>query len=181
MTVEGISASSDSRTSSRSDMWLDGLFTGMIGALAVAAWYFVLDVAAGRPLYTPALLGAWLLHGADAGATAVQIAPLEIAAYTAFHFVSFIVVGIVFSWLMMLFERFPIVFFVLIVLFACLTVGFFALDAVLGAQLTGKLQPWTIVVANVLAAAGMAVYQWKRHPGVIRNVDRLWQDEDDRT
>jgi hypothetical protein len=178
MTVDGISASSDSRTSS-SDMLLDGLFTGMIGALAVAVWYFILDVAAGRPLYTPALLGSWLLHGAAAGTGAVQVAPLEIAAYTAFHFVSFVVVGVVFSWLMTLIEKFPIVFFVLIVLFASLTVGFFALDAVLGAQLTGKLQPWTVVVANLLAALGMSLYQWKRHPQAIRNVDRLWQDEDD--
>lgn len=177
MTVDHISEAGGSRSFTRSDMLLDGLFTGMIGALAVAVWFLILDAAAGRPLYTPALLGAWLMHGAAAGAAPVTVAPLEVAAYTAFHFVSFIVVGIAFSWLMTLFEKFPIVFFVLVVLFACLMVGFFALDAVLGAQLTGSLQAWTIVVANLLAALGMSLYQWKRHPRAIRNVDRLWQDE----
>jgi len=179
MTVDQISAASGSRTSSRGDMLLDGLFTGMIGALAVAVWFLILDVAAGRPLYTPALLGAWLLHGARAGAAAVAIAPLEIAAYTAFHFVAFIAVGIAFSWLMTLFERFPIMFFVLLVLFVSLMVGFFGLDVALGAQLMGKLQAWTIVVANLLASAGMALYQWKQHPRVLKRVERLWQDEED--
>ena len=179
MTVDQLSAASDSRTFSRSDMLLDGLFTGMIGALAVAVWFLILDVAAGRPLYTPALLGAWLLHGAQAGATAVEVAPLEIAAYSAFHFVAFISVGIVFSWMMTLFEKFPIMFFVLLVLFVSLMAGFFGLDVVLGAQLAGKLQAWTIVIANLLAAIGMSLYQWKRHPRVLQRVDRLWQDEDD--
>jgi hypothetical protein len=179
MTVDQISGASDHRSASRSDMLLDGLFTGMIGALAVAVWFLILDVAAGRPLYTPALLGAWLLHGSQAGTTPVAVAPLEIAAYTAFHFVAFTTVGIVFSWMMTLFERFPIMFFVLLVLFVSLMVGFFGLDIVLGAQLTGKLQAWTIVVANLLAALGMALYQWKRHPRALQRVERLWQDEDD--
>lgn len=179
MTADQISTARDNRTSSGSDMLLDGLFTGMIGALAVAVWFLILDVAAGRPLYTPALLGAWLMHGAQAGAVAVQVAPLEVATYTAFHFVAFVTVGIVFSWMMTLFEKFPIMFFVLLVLFVSLMVGFFGLDIVLGAQLTGKLQAWTIVIANLLAAAGMALYQWKRHPRALKRVEKLWQDEDD--
>jgi hypothetical protein len=35
---------------------------GLIGAAAVAMW-FVYDTAMGRPLYTPALLGAAILKG----------------------------------------------------------------------------------------------------------------------
>jgi hypothetical protein len=180
MTVDQISGRSQSRPSSTGDMLLDGLFTGMIGALAVAAWFLVLDLTAGRPLYTPALLGSVLLHGTGALAGPVTIAPLEVAAYTAFHAVAFTVVGITFSYLMTLFERFPIMFFVLLVLFLCLMVGFFAYDAALGARLTGQLQAWTVVVANLLASAGMAFYQWKRHPRALARVEKLWEDEDDR-
>lgn len=162
------------QTSSISDTLLDGLFTGMIGALAVAIWFLILDVAAGRPLYTPALLGTVLLGG---GNGPVSVAALPVAAYTAFHFVSFVGVGIVFSYLMNLFEKFPIMFFVLLVAFLSLSVGFFVLDIALGAQLTGKLSAWSVVVANLLAAAGMVFYQWKRHPRALKNVDRLWEDE----
>jgi hypothetical protein len=68
-------------------------------------------------------------------------------------------------------------FFVLLVLFVSLMVGFFALDVALGAELTGRLQAWTVVVGNLLAAAGMSLYQWKRHPGALKRVDELWEDE----
>src|SRR5437867_6224992 len=159
------------------DIMLDGLFSAAIGALTVALSFLILDLAAGRPLFTPALLGTVLLHGGAAAAQGVTVAPLEVAAYTAFHFVVFIVLGLLVAWLMSLFEKFPIMFFVLLVLALCLQVGFFVLNITLGATLTGQLKPWTVVVANVLAAAGMVVYQWRRHPSVMKSIDRLWEEE----
>ena len=163
------------RTTTASDVLLDGLFTGMIGALVVALWFLVLDVIAGRPLHTPALLGTFLLHGGEAARQAT-IAPLEIAAYTAFHFIAFILVGIALSWMMTLFERFPIMFFVILVLFVCLQLAFFGLNVVLGAQIVGQFSAWSVVVANILAATGMVFYQWRRHPGVLKSVEKLWED-----
>ena len=174
MTVDRMSRPMGARTTT-SDIVLDGLFTGMIGALAVALWFLVLDMIAGRPLYTPALLGTFLLHGGEA-ARQPTIAPLEIAAYTAFHFVAFILVGLVLSWMMTIFERFPIMFFVILVLFVCLQLAFFGLNVALGAQLMGQLSAWSVVVANILAATSMALYQWKRHPGVLKSVEKLWED-----
>jgi len=178
MTVDRATESSiRGNTGSVSEILLDGLFTGMIGALAVALWFLVLDVSAGRPLYTPALLGSVLLHGSAAAAQNITIEPIVVAAYTAVHFLIFIAIGIGLSYLMNVFERFPIMFFVLLVLFLSLQVGFFALDLALGAELLGKLRPWTVVVANLLAAAGMALYQWRRHPSVMGKVEKLWQEE----
>jgi hypothetical protein len=176
MTVDQMSQTSTGRAST-SDILLDGLFTGMIGALAVAAWFFLLDLMGGRPLYTPALLGSVLLHGSSAAAQSVTVAPLEVAAYTAFHFVVFVVVGLGLSYLMTLFERVPMVGFVLLVLFLCLQVGFFALDVALGAQLMGKLRVWTVVVANVLAAGTMGLYLWKRHPRIKESLSHIWDQQ----
>ena len=176
MTVDRASSSA-SHADTASDIALDGLFTGMIGALAVAAWFFVLDLIAGHPLYTPALLGTVLLHGSQAALRDAPIAPLEIAGYTAFHFVAFVVVGLLLSYLMSLFERFPIMFFVILVVFLSLQVGFFFLNVAIGAQLLGRLPAWSVVAANVLAAVGMAWYQWKRHPGAVRGIERLWDHE----
>jgi hypothetical protein len=148
----------------------------MIGAIAVALWFLILDVAHGQPLRTPALLGAVLL-GRGNPIAEVVIDPVAIAAYTAFHFVAFTLVGVGLAYLMSVFERFPIIFFVLLVLFVCLQVGIFALDAVLGSRMIGRLQPWSVIVANLLASSGMAFYQWKRHPSAMRKIDTLWQDE----
>ena len=176
MTVDR--APGNAAANERSDLILDGLFTGMIGATLVALWFLVLDTLQGRPFYTPALLGTVMLHGGDAAAAnGAVIAPLEIAAYTAFHFVVFIVVGFVLSWMMNLFEKFPIMFFVLLVVFLALQIGFFGLNLALGAQLLGHMPAWTVITANVLAAAGMAFYQWKRHPSVMKGVEKLWQDD----
>jgi len=177
MTTDRASDAGITRSSSATDILLDGVITGMIGSVAVALWFLILDVMAGRPLYTPALLGGIMLHGSQAVAQEVVIAPLEVAAYTAFHFVAFILVGVVASYLMSLFDRFPIMFFVLLVLFLCLQVGFFFMDLALGAQLLGKLKAWTVVVANLLASGGMALYLWKRHPSALKSVEKLWQDE----
>ena len=163
--------------SSASDILLDGLFTGMIGALTVALWFLILDLAAGRPLYTPSLLGAVVLYGSEATARGIAIAPLPIAAYTALHFLVFIAVGILLSYLMNLFDRFPIMFFVLLVLFLSLQIGFFCLDLALGAQLMGRLHAWTVVVANLLASVGMALFLWKRHPRALQGIEQLWKDE----
>ncbi len=176
MTTERASKIGTTPGLSLAGVLLDGLFTGMIGAIVVAVWFLILDAAAGQPLRTPALLGGVLLHGSGSVPTQLAVAPLEVAAYTAFHFVAFVSVGIVFSYLMTLFERFPIMFFVLLVAFLCLQVGFFFMDAALGAQLLGQLRAWTVVVGNLLAALAMAFYQWKRHPNAIRGIEQLWRD-----
>jgi hypothetical protein len=177
MTVQPTPGTAARAAGNAGELVWDGLFTGMIGATLVALWFLALDVAQGRPFFTPALLGTVMLHGAQVAANGPVIAPLEIAVYTAFHFVVFVAVGFGFAWLMNLFERFPIVFFVLLVLALCLQLGFFALNLVLGAELLGLLPVWSVVVANLLAAGGMAFYQWKRHPSVMKGVEKLWQHE----
>jgi hypothetical protein len=177
MTVERIPGAAAARQSA-GEILVDGLFTGMLGALTVALWFLILDLMWGRPLYTPALLGSILLHGAGAAAGPIAMAPLEIAAYTAFHFVAFVAVGVLFAWLMSLFERFPVVFFVLVVLFACLQVGFVGLSLALHLEAPERLPAWSVMVANLLAAAAMATFQARRHPGALRGVEKLWEHTD---
>jgi len=176
MTVEQVSTASPGRVKA-GDILLDGLFTGAIGALSVALWFLILDLIGGRPLFTPALLGTVLLHGGSAAAQGVTVAPLEVAAYTAFHFLAFLIVGTAFSWLMTLFERFPIVGFVLLVLFLSLQLGFFVLNVALGSQLLGQLRAWTVVVANLLAAGSMSLFLWKRHPRIAEGLRHVWDEE----
>ena len=39
----------------------EGLIAGILGATAVAVWFFVVDLISGRPLFTPRVLGEGLL------------------------------------------------------------------------------------------------------------------------
>ena len=180
MTIEERGLASGIRRMSAGEIVMDGLFTGMLGALTVALWFLILDVAQGRPLATPALLGTVLLHGPPSAvaAAAAAPAPLAVAAYTAFHFVAFVAVGLLFSWLMNLLERFPVVFFVIVVLFACLQVGFVGLSLMLHLEAPDRLPVWSVAVANLLAAAAMALYQARRHPLAWRGVNALWEHTD---
>ncbi len=176
MTVDRVTPSTAPRADRASDIVVDGIITGMIGAVIVALWFLVLDMAAGHPLYTPAVLGNVLLHGRQAGVPST-IDPVIVAAYTAFHFVAFTVAGIALAWMVSLFERFPIMFFVILVTFVCLEIGFFAADVILGHAFADALPAWSVAIANVLAAAGMATYLWRRHPSVWRGIERLWEHD----
>ena len=51
----------------------DGVIAGLIGAAAVALWFLVFDIARGRPLLTPALLGGAVFQGiTDPGAIEIS-------------------------------------------------------------------------------------------------------------
>src|SRR5881397_485376 len=41
----------------------EGFIAGLIGAAAVALWFLIVDVIAGRPFFTPAMLGSAVFWG----------------------------------------------------------------------------------------------------------------------
>ena len=78
----------------------EGVVAGIIGATVVALWFLVVDLFAGRPLHTPEVLGRGLLgiFGRErSGITDSGGDPalLVVALYTAFHYLAFIVVGMI--------------------------------------------------------------------------------------
>jgi hypothetical protein len=155
----------------------DGLFAGAIGACLVALWYFVLDTIAGRPLFTPSLLGSVLFKGAT-DAAGIVIEPQVVAWYTAVHAMAFLGVGIVASWLATQFARFPTVGVAILFLFVIFETGFFIFAFTVGRAVLGTLGLWTIAIANLLAAAGMALYLLRRHPEALRNMNQIWTDQE---
>lgn len=155
----------------------DGFFAGTIGAGLVAAWYLALDLVGGRPLFTPALLGSVLFRGASDTA-GIVIDPQVVAWYSAVHFLAFLGVGMVASWLAAQFERFPTVGIAILFLFVIFETGFFVFALTVGRAVLGTLGLWTIAVANLLAAAGMSTYLLRRHPKALRNMNRIWTDQE---
>ena len=146
-----------------------GLFTGLVGAGVVALWFFMLDVAAGHPLRTPAALGAALLFGASNAGT-VEVNLGVVAAYTVVHLVAFFAAGVLFVAIAEQIERTPS-----LILLAAMAM--IVLDAVVGTVLAlgaqwvlGTLGVWSVVVANVLAVSAMGWYVWATHPLLRRRL-----------
>jgi hypothetical protein len=47
-----------------------------------------------------------------------------------------------------------------------------------GKNLLGSLGLWTVAVANLLAALAMAAFLWWRHPAAVRNLERIWSEQE---
>src|SRR5438067_2400125 len=47
-------------------VYAEGIRAGLVGAATIAVWFLLLDTIAGRPLYTPNVLGTALLRGVNA-------------------------------------------------------------------------------------------------------------------
>ena len=148
----------------------EGTDVGIIGGLAVALWFLVLDIIAGRPLLTPSLLGQVVLMG-DSTPDTGSIVFGAILLYTAFHFVVFALLGMGLVALVHWGTENSVVRYALLPLFLAFEVLFYGLLEVLSER-TGELFPfWGVVSANTLAAFSMALYLWIRHPAFRRSIE----------
>jgi hypothetical protein len=84
----------------------EGLATGLLGAVVVALWYIVWDVAAGRPLHTFNVLGRILLQG-DVNPGPRVFDPAATAGFLIVHVAIFLLLGMVLALLAHLGSRNP--------------------------------------------------------------------------
>lgn len=145
----------------------EGVVVGLVGAVAVAVWFLVLDTVAGRILFTPAALGSIVFHGAT-GPDAVQMEALTILGYTGFHLVAFLLTGVVAAGIAAAAEdREPYFLFGGVLLFVSFETFFIGMVAIAAQWLLAVIPWWSIVVANLIAAASMGYYLWSRHPELV--------------
>ena len=148
----------------------EGTDVGLIGGVAVALWFLVLDSIAGHPLQTPSLLGQMVILGDRTPDP--ELAFGAILLYTAFHFIVFALIGMGLVALVHWAVDNPVVRYALLPVFLVFEVLFYGVLLVLSER-TNELFPfWAVVSANTLAAVCMALYLWRRHPAFrdsIRN------------
>ncbi len=153
----------------------EGVIGGIVGAITLAIWFLVTDAMAGRPLLTPALLGARVFQGASATADAVfpQPAALLIVGYTVVHGLAFVGAGLMIAQAMAIFERTPPLlipgFFFLVVFFEFV---YYAFVLAVVEPALGILNWPTLLFGNVIAVLAMASYFWRRHSDLIRRLVR---------
>ncbi len=146
----------------------EGTDVGIIGGLAVALWFLVLDVIAGHPLLTPSLLGQVVLMGDSTPDRSVIFA--AILLYTAIHFNDCALLGLGLVAVVHWGIENPVVRYALLPIFLAFEVAFYGLLEVLSER-TGELFPfWAVVSANTLAAVSMGLYLWIRHPAFRRSI-----------
>ncbi len=146
----------------------EGVAAGVFGALSVALWFLLGDAAAGRPLYTPAVLGSAIFHGAT-GPEEVRVTARIVVEYSLVHIAAFLALGIAILRLAAEAEESPPLISGLLILFLVIETLFIAALFMLGTWLLEELGWVSILVGNLLAAASMWAYLARCHP-VLRDL-----------
>ena len=146
-------------------VYLEGIRAGLVGASVIALWFLLVDTFAGRPFYTPTLLGAALFHGGAGIENESAVTPsLElVAGFTWVHYLVFMLIGIGAARLMALAERNPSFGFGIVLFFAIFEFGFLLVSMIFAEGVLQRLAWPAVVVGNLLAAIGMGLVLWRGH------------------
>jgi hypothetical protein len=145
----------------------EGIVAGIAGAVAVAAWFFLVDLIRGQPLFTPGALGSFVLFRIEDLAE-VQVTMRTVLGYTIIHVLLFGVFGILASAFVARAEKTPHLVLLGVVLFIVLQTLFFGYLAIAAEFLLGNLAWWAIAAGNLLAAFVMGGFFVLRHPELRR-------------
>lgn len=151
----------------------EGVVGGLIGASVVALWFLVFDFARGRPLLTPALLGAAVFLGVNSP-LGLQISPGLVLGYTILHGLAFVAFGLIAASVIAASEREPALLVAVVILFAAFETFFLGVISVLGRSVLDTLGWWGILAANFLAAVAMLWFFLLRHRALPRLLVGSW-------
>jgi hypothetical protein len=149
--------------------YIDGIIAGSIGAGTIAIWFLILDTIESRPFYTPSLLGTALFHHREWLASPAPVPfSLEMTLmYTWVHFLVFCLIGGIASWLLDVAEQNVNAGFGILLLFVFFEFGFIAAALVFAEPVLKALAWPAVLIGNLLAAAAMGGYFWRRHPHLV--------------
>lgn len=140
----------------------EGVLAGVIAASAVAVVFLVVDLIAGQAFRTPQQLGTMLL--ALLGSSTPGDGATPLALYTLFHFVAFILTGIVAAAIVQMTMKQPVAILLFIILFFAFEVVFTGFVAFLDVTSTSSITPMQVAIGNVVASIAMALFFRARHP-----------------
>ncbi|HET8562759.1 MAG TPA: hypothetical protein VFM35_02685 [Candidatus Binatia bacterium] len=157
-----------SSSSEISDIYLQGIVAGLIGAATVAIWFFIVDVFSGRPFFTPNVLGTALFRR-GIGLDQPQTLPISfemVLFYTWVHGLAFCVIGGLASKLLALAERNLNLGFGILLFFVIFEFGFVGAASIFAEPILQTLAWPSVLVGNLLAAVAMAAYFLRHHPNL---------------
>lgn len=157
----------------------EGVYAGFIGATIVAVWFAGIDLMSGFPFQTPDLLGTGLLSVLGKPPMMPDTVAFHVFAYTILHYAAFSVVGIIMATIVHQSARTPAILAGFLIAFVAFEIGAIGLTALLTESRLGGMAWYQVFVANLLAAAGMFWFMWKRHPGLGQNIEDALTGTDD--
>lgn len=158
----------------------EGVFTGFLGATAIAVWFLIVDTLTGQPFRTPQLMGRGLVSVLARNMNmAADSAFAQVASYTVFHYVAFFLVGILLAVIVHQAERTPGILAGLLVAFVMIAMGFYMLAAVFAETALGQVAWYQIFIANLLAAGLMFWHMWRTHPKLGGELKQALEGTDD--
>ena len=157
----------------------EGAISGIIGATAIAVWFAIIDIVAGHPLHTPSILGAGLISILGKPPMMPDTVLFHVFFYTIFHYLAFVIAGIILAAIVHQSERTPAVLAGVLVAFVAFELGAIGITTLFTETRLGGMAWYQIFLANLLAAALMGWYMWHRHPGLRRDFDRALTGTDD--
>lgn len=150
----------------------EGAVTGILGAVIVAGWFFIIDVAQGRPLATPSALGEVFVFGSSTPSLTV-INLWAVVAYTIIHLLVFTVIGMALTALFHAAMVSALARPALLMSFIVFEFFFFGVTLLYNER-TGQLFPaWSVLLANLLSALAMGGWLWRAHPSIRRSIEKL--------
>jgi len=149
----------------------EGIFAGLIGATAVAVWFFIVDLVAGNPMTTPDLLGRGLISVLGKSPMMPDTTLANVVVYTIFHYVTFALVGILLTVVVHQAARTPAILAGLLLAFVAFQLGAIGLTTLLMESDYGGLAWYQIFIANVLGAGLMFWFMWRRHPRLAHDIE----------
>jgi hypothetical protein len=152
------------------DIYQQGIVAGVLGAATIAVWFFLVDFVTGRSIfYTPNVLGTALFRrgaGLDQ-AQGLAISFEMVLVYTWVHGLVFCAIGGLASKLLALAERDVHAGFGVLLFFVIFEFGFVGAASIFAEPILHALAWPTVLVGNLLAAAVMTAYFWRRHADLI--------------
>ena len=149
----------------------EGFISGIIGAAIVAVWFLISDVLQGRPLSTPSVLGQVALFQ-NSNPSVIPAEPGPVLAYTLLHVGLFVLFGILLTQLIHLAMSSPLARFGLLVIAVCFELFFVFMTYAVFHQTSFLFPWWSVLAANTLSLAGMGIYLYRRHPGLLLQYQR---------
>ncbi len=135
----------------------DTIVCTAIGGSTLVFYFFLLDIGAGRVLYTPMLLGSVLFYGTPVEQVS-GLSVFTVSLYTLVHFVAFGIVGLAASLLAHLADYVEDPSTLTAIAVLGIEIVSFAVAALFFPGVIWELGVARIAIANLLAVAGIATY-----------------------
>lgn len=143
----------------------EGIQAGLLGASGIACWFFLLDLADGRPFATPSVLGQAILFGINQPVISEPVWS-AVLAYTALHLTAFLGIGVAAAAAVSLAERSGLALFGLLMVGTALEFLFVGVATVFFVDTAGLFPVWAVLSGNVWAGLVMGWFLLRRHPAL---------------